>query len=372
MANEFCRLLSNGYKINVNNNRLDWSPCCFYSKKTPLLDQTQFEAELKYTSSATGWLPECNQCRRMEASGVPGLSPRLNSFKKVPTVEEDGRCVALEINTDLTCNAACLSCGSYASSTWKKYENKHGVEQHNPQQDSKNADRWFNQLINRVDLSSVRDVFILGGEPFYGTTNLKFLRHLYQVHPALDQVVLQYQTNGSIIPDPEVLELWKSFKTVILSLSIDGVGKRFNYLRWPLKWHRVEKTVDFMLSTTDALLTVNATVNPLNVLYFDEIEQWVADTIPDARLPKKERLYGPVRPNRCMNPMNLNLTTPSLRADVLAKYGADHSLSKIFSNIEFNNKYQQMFDHVNQHDQLRRLSWAETFPATVKYYKTYT
>jgi organic radical activating enzyme len=369
MSNTFCRLLSNGYKINLNRNHLEWRPCCHYLKTTPLLNQQQFKAALEYTSSATTWLPECSQCRQMEESTVPGLSPRLISFRKIPNDMPAGACGALEINIDLICNAACLSCSGAASSTWKKYEHKHGLTNHVLKQDSTNAEKAFADLINTVDMSLVQDVFVLGGEPFYGDNNLHLLKHLHQVHPNLDQVTLRYQTNGSIIPEAEVLELWKSFKNVVISLSIDGIGDRFNYLRWPLKWHRVEKTVDFILSLTNASLTVNATVSPLNVLYFDEIETWVKNTIPKDRI--QQRLYSLVRPNRCLYQMDLNLTTPELRQAVVDKYGQDHSVSKMFSNLEINTNCNDMFNHVNKHDRLRRLDWKQTFPGVVKYYTKY-
>jgi sulfatase maturation enzyme AslB (radical SAM superfamily) len=364
MSNKFCRFLSNGYKINVDWQGLTWSPCCFYSKKVPLLDQSQFEQALTYTSSATDWLPECHQCRLMELSGAPGLSPRLSSFQKIHTDIDDGVCGALELNLDLACNAACLSCGPYASTTWQKYEIKHQLTD---QRRVKNyANNYLQQLLNTVPLDSVQNLFLLGGEPLYSPTNLTLLKHLHQVHPALDQVTLQYQTNASIIPSAEVIELWKGFKSVVISMSLDGVGERFNYLRWPLKWHRVERTVDFLLNNTDVLFNVNATISPLNVWYFDEIEQWAISAIPRDRFVK--RLHWPVRPNRCMAPMDLNMTTLALRQAVIEKYGSEHTLAKVFSNLELVKNYQPMFEHIERHDQIRRLSWRKTFPEAVKYY----
>jgi sulfatase maturation enzyme AslB (radical SAM superfamily) len=368
MANSFCRLLSNGYKINVDwNNQLIWSPCCFYTKKTPLLDKEKFKKELEYTSSATTWLPECNTCQLMEASGVPGLSPRQNSFKKISQDAVDGQCIALEINVDLLCNAACLSCGSYASSTWKKYEYKNKLPSYG--YDSKQDDTAFNQLIENLDLSQVQYLHILGGEPLYSDVHLKILRHLHKIHPALDQVRLEYHSNGSISPTAEAIELWKSFKIVNFGLSIDGVGKRFNYLRWPLKWHRIEKNLDFFLTNTNVGFNISATINPLSVWYFDEIENWVLENIPKDRLSDAD--WHPVRPNRCMTPLDLNLTTAELRTAIMQKYGVDHKLSKIFGNLEYRRNYQQMFDYINQHDKIRRLNWQETFPESAHFYKNF-
>lgn len=355
--------MSNGYKISVNADKIFWSPCCYYSKRIPLLNPLEFQKELKYTSTAKGWLPECQQCRQMEDSGAAGLAPRLRSFDRMPDELADGACGALEINLDLACNAACLSCGWYSSTTWQKYEIKHGLRTI-PVINKK--DQHLKNLIAAVPLDSLRDLFILGGEPFYSDSHLTLLRHLEQTHPDLSKVTLRYQTNASIIPDEETIAIWSKFKTVTFAMSIDGIGERFNYLRWPLKWHRVERTVDYIIKNTNAILGINATVNPLNALYVDEIEQWAEETIPESR--KVARIGGLVRLNRCTPPLDLSVSSTSLRQAVVEKYSAEHGLSKIFSNLELNNHHRPMFDYIEQHDRIRRLDWRRTFPDLGKHY----
>ena len=367
MSNTFCRHLSNGFKIDVTwDNQLLWSPCCYYSKKVPLLDQAAFEKELARTSAATDWLPECRLCQQMEASNV-GLqvSPRLASFNRITQDNLDaGVCASLEISIDPKCNAACLSCGSYISDTWKKYEYRHGIKDigiitnHGP--------KLTDQLIGAVALDHLEELYILGGEPFYSTSGNQMLRHLHQTHTDIGRIKLRYQTNGSIVPDDETKELWKGFKSVEISFSLDGIGRRFEYLRWPLKWHRVERTVANLLETTTATLSVNATISPLNVWYFQELEDWTRATIPKNRLKWPD---SPIRPNRCLGPLDLAFTPQTLRDDIQARYGADHKLTKIFSNLEINTDYRRMFDYIEQHDPLRRLDWQKTFPDIIPHYK---
>jgi hypothetical protein len=125
MANTFCRQLSNGYKINVHGDKLTWSPCCFYSKKTDMSNPVELKRDMEYAHNATGWLPECSTCKTMEESGVDILKPRLNANHIISADSVIGDCVNLEISFDTKCNAACLSCGSYCSTTWAKFEKKH-------------------------------------------------------------------------------------------------------------------------------------------------------------------------------------------------------------------------------------------------------
>ena len=363
MSNEFCKLLSNAYKIDVVVDKLLWSPCCLYSKKTPLLDKKEFQQALTYTSSAKTWLPECGKCRTMEQAGQ---TPRLTGSNRIPEDLEIGECGMIELSFDTKCNAACLSCGGWASSTWRKYDYKHGLNDHGPEIDR--SDELLQQLIDNINLDKVNFIFILGGEPFFSSSNLKFLRHLKATHRNLSQVTLKYQTNGSVIPEPEVIELWSLFKRVEVSLSIDGVGERFNYLRWPLKWHRSENTMRYLLDSTNVIFEFNATVSPFSILYIDEIERWVEATFPKNRLSNPNEF---VRPNRCFDPLDLNKITKEMANAVVGKYGAEHKLSKIVNTIGIGVDPKTMFDYVNQHDQLRRLSWVKTFPAMVKYYEKY-
>ena len=365
MSNKFCRLLSNGYKINVQGETLLWSPCCFYSKKTPLLDTVKFNLALEYTSSATDWLPECATCRQMESTGVVGLAPRLGSFRKVPDDVDNGVCVALELSFDRKCNAACLSCGSYCSTTWSKYEFKHQLINHKT--DNNPADKLLNQLVSAVPMDHLREVFILGGEPLYSDLNLKFLQYLDAVHPDLSKIRLYYQTNGSIFPSIEVLSLFSKFGKVDFGISIDGIGERFNYLRWPLKWHRVEQNVQKMLGIANAKFYVNTTVSPLNLLYVDEIIKWYDRTIPVDRRIWPDRL---IRINQSTSKLDLNCVSPELKAQAIKQYGNDHDISRVLNKISANGNYRQMFDYIETHDSIRRLNWRKTFPEVEQYYIT--
>ena len=360
MSNQFCKYLSNGYKINVEGDRLLWSPCCYYTTKTPIENKEKFNKEIAYASAATDWLPECATCQNLENSGSRKESPRLISFAKIQNEYQDNACACLEISFDTKCNAACLSCGSYCSSTWSKYELKHGLVAGLYQIPP--ADDLITRLTAVVPMDKLETIFIMGGEPFYSDTNLKFLQHLNDVHPDLKKVTLRYQTNGSIIPSREVLDFWDKFKSVRLHLSIDGIGDRFNYLRWPLKWHRVNRNVEYLLHNTNVLFNVTCTINPLNVLYFQEVEDWFNNLIP------AHRIKGDVIPNRSTRPLDISMSSLSLRNAVITQYGESHVLSKNVQSIDVDPDYRTFFDYVNKHDKIRRLNWRETFPDVAEHY----
>jgi len=389
MANKFCRQLSNGFKINVQEDKLLWSPCCFYTKKTDMSNTTEYLKAREYASSATGWLPECESCRIMEESGVELLTPRLNANHMITEDSIDGDCVNLEISFDTKCNAACLSCGSYCSTTWAKFDKKHGLNQHiSPKivrldspfhrkvaeaqykvtldiEDSDLSDILFKQLIKTVPLDKLQTIFIMGGEPFYTKSHVKMLKHLKEVHPNLKNVSIRYQSNGSIYPSDEVLKLWEDYKYIVYGASLDGVGERFNYLRWPLKWHRSEKVIKRLINETNVSLHVNCTISPLNVLYVDELENWLIDNVDQSRFSSRKQM---IRPNACLGDMDLRFANEKLREKVYLKYGEEHNISKLLQSLELYDDASKMFNYIEHMDKLRRLDWRKTFPDIVDCY----
>jgi hypothetical protein len=185
------------------------------------------------------------------------------------------------------------------------------------------------------------------------------LKHLKEVHPNLKNVSIRYQSNGSIYPSDEVLELWKDYKYIVYGASLDGVGERFNYLRWPLKWHRSEKVIKRLINETNVSLHVNCTISPLNVLYVDELENWLIDNVDKSRFSSQRQM---VRPNACLGDLDLRFASVKLREKVYLKYGEDHNISKLLQSLELYNDPSKMFSYIEQMDKLRRLDWRKTFP----------
>ncbi len=357
MTNKFCHFLSNGYTLNVTDNQLTTRPCCVYPTRTIFSDKELFAKRLEYNSSATSWIPECSECKRIE--NISGFDASMRAASKLRIVGEyqPGDCVSLEVNFDKKCNAACLSCSSLFSSTWEKYNRKYGLESQITTVDSTDL---FYQFVDSVPLDKLQVLYIQGGEPFYSTTNLNFLEHILKVHPDPGSVKLHYQTNGSLLPTQQVMDYWKKFKLVVMNYSIDDINDRFNYLRWPLDWAEVERNVNTMIETTNVYFKVNSTINPLNVLEYSNLETWILNTIP------KNRLIG-YRAGASVKGLDLRHTPTSLRNQVIEKYGPDHQVSKLFNNNEIFD-YRPMINYIEKHDEFRKLDWKSTFPEVVPFF----
>lgn len=390
MANKFCRQLSNGFKINVQEDKLMWSPCCFYSKRVNMYDTETLKKEMDYARSITDWVPECKMCQDLEEKNVAYLNPRQQCTKWIPEESADGDCVHLEMSFDTKCNAACMSCGSYCSTTWAKFDKKHGRDKHPvPKQiklssniqrkitgfeygvtlDSSATDMsdiHFAKLISLVPLDKMVTLFLLGGEPFYTKSHIKMLRHLKETHPDLSKVSLRYQTNGSIYPSDEVLKLWEDYHFINFGVSFDDIGDRFNYLRWPLNWKKCSNNLVRLMNETDCELHVNSTYSPLNIYYYDELDAWLKANIPNDSTGRVRNKM--IRPNPCQGDMDLKYTSPKLIEKIYKKYGENHDVVKVLSNIELDSNWGSMFSYIEEIDKLRRQDWRKTFPEVASCY----
>ena len=368
MSNKFCRFLSNGYKINVDGQKLLWSPCCHYTKKVEL-GSDDFQKELAYTSNATGWLPECQTCAIREPYGADLFSPtRKNSLVRIPKDSNLGDCVNLEISFDIKCNAACASCGSWCSSLWGAINNKNNDNAKNFSYKflTSTSDLLLQKLIDNVPLDKLRTVVILGGEPFFSDAHLKLLSHINNVHPDPSKIRLMYKTNGSIYPSKEDQKYWHLYKDIVISFSIDGIDEQFNYLRWPLKWEKVEQVIKqfVALEKTNVKLCFTNTISPLNLLYWNDLEKWVGNNVPRGVLLDPNIL---VYPNRCEGELDLSYAPIGMRHIITNQYDNTHNLNKFLSAIQINSNFKGMLTYLRSIDRARDLNWKNVFFKAVEF-----
>jgi len=132
-------------------------------------------------------------------------------------------------------------------------------------------------------IASKSDVLnIYGGEPMLIREHLDILRYVVANNRA-GETSLQYHTNGTIYPDPELLDLWSKFKSIELSFSLDGIGKVFEYNRHPAKWKTVESNIlrlkenllsnlKIRINTVLSIFTIDALEDLFNWTNKNEIE----------------------------------------------------------------------------------------------------
>lgn len=350
MKTEFCRFLTHGYSISKENNELNVRPCCWH--RQPVKFENHTDAR-KSWSLQESWTPGCMICKQQEDSGSHSF--RNASFDIIPDNLPPGP-VALDINLDFNCNAACVICGPEFSSAWSMQLKKQKTFSILKVTD---IDQLYAAL-DTLDLSNVRRIKFFGGEPLLTDTHVNVLNKMS--NPGL--IDIWYTTNGSILPDEKLKDIWSRFKLVFFEVSLDGVGKRFEYLRWPLTWHKVTNNLMELKETSpvNLLFRVNHTLNPFNVLYYDELENWVSLNLKSNRLGDLTEIN--IHP--CWGIWDLNKTPESLRALVYEKY-KNHEISNLLKLLP-NKSYAPILEFTDQWDPIRGLFWQDVFPELTDYF----
>jgi hypothetical protein len=88
---------------------------------------------------------------------------------------------------------------------------------------------------------------------------------------------LCFQTNGTQSIHPRNFDIIEKFHLVKLHISLDGIHDKFEYLRWPANWNQVTDNIFNLRETLpgNTMFVVEETISIFNLLYLQELEQWV-------------------------------------------------------------------------------------------------
>ena len=196
------------------------------------------------------------------------------------------RVVDAQLIFDNTCNLKCRSCNTNYSSKWREeaidrgvpfWENEHPVDMMDEKLSTfwTDLDNWTNDIL-RLE--------IMGGEPFYMKQFREFAKLLIE-RKTSQRIALTLSTNGTVA-NKELLESMASnFKDLAFSVSIDGVGDKFEYLRHPGNWEETKSNLDYYYELHNSMYPVNVqithTVTALNVMYLPEFYEYFKNRWPN-------------------------------------------------------------------------------------------
>ena len=220
------------------------------------LDHSEWMKGIRDKMSQDKWPDECARCQQSER--VKGESIRTNSIdrhKMLYPIRKDYLIVGGVL--DNVCNSACQSCNAGLSTKIGSLESRSY-----PRVDNYN-------VFQKLPLDRVIELDVNGGEPTASKNYKKILSEL----PANIKIV-RMNTNGSRMIK-EIEDVLKRNIMVIVTMSLDGIGKVHDYARWPIKWTDYKKTVDAYkdLQKKYKLLQLDfwTTVSCLNIKNLPEI-----------------------------------------------------------------------------------------------------
>lgn len=255
------------------------------------------------------WHPECVRCMREFNSGLKTRNRSETLFWEKYFTEEDARRLTksdgsidtskislryFDLRFGNTCNLRCRMCGPTDSSGWfREYEAIYGTNTYDDYSETaekikivKEGNKyiaegkpydWYKENIFWEEISKYKDsmklVYIVGGEPLIIHEHYDFLDECVESGYSKGMVI-EYNTNLTVIPE-RAIKIWKNFKYVKFGVSIDGVGKVNDYIRWPSKFSTIEKNLK-LLDEAEAnyMLWTSCTMSVYNLLNLPELVIW--------------------------------------------------------------------------------------------------
>lgn len=275
-----CAFLHNGISLYPAGRM---KPCCRFGRDIEgvrLTDITSalhspFLADIRRRANAGEKIPECRKCDEEEAVGKISLRQRAEGMfsKSEPPILE-----VLDVAFSNHCNLACRFCnGDHSSSIalerTKRGEPTRGVLLEN---DIDYAS---------VDLSKLRVLNILGGEPFVQEKKLiPFLEHFVRTHPNPESVSVTIMSNGTRRPSGHLLALLLQLRFCAFCFSIDAMGGLNDYLRHGSVFDEIVANVDYFHETFRGhphRFAITTAVSAFNIHYVEELASFVAGRWPD-------------------------------------------------------------------------------------------
>tara|TARA_A100001388_G_C28774372_1_gene506235 strand:+ start:94 stop:1257 length:1164 start_codon:yes stop_codon:yes gene_type:complete len=270
-------------------------PCCKYTldKTNPLptifdvdtLDKLhntspfkkiRYDIENKIDSIA------CSMCWIKESTNQESRrTATQNLYQKTKTKINPGYIQDMEIALDYTCNMMCRSCGTDASSKWMSAKSvldsfeKHEVPSHGVvyNKSPKQFAEQFKKVIINTNFSKMRQVKVLGGEPFYSKNIDWFIEKLYNEVEDREALDLNIFTNASVWPKDETLKRLLKFPRVSITLSLDAINDLANVIRWGVRWDQIYPIV-LKWKQTPIHLHINNTISIQNVNHAKDFLQF--------------------------------------------------------------------------------------------------
>lgn len=241
------------------------------------------------------WPKECVYCQEAEEAGMDSLRQISNFEHNYTLSKKDFKNLSyenieyLDITLGNICNLKCRTCNPWVSHSWiDEYNDVTGKLTHPEKEVYKTVVKaadivknpWFvnafkNNYFDPI-LPNLKHINFLGGEPLVVKEHYVWLRQIVEKGFSKN-ITLRYNTNGSTIPK-ELLEIWKDFKKIILSVSIDATEDLAHYVRYPSKWKIISRNLQkleiYSKKYKNITVHLSTTISSLNLHGLPDLLEW--------------------------------------------------------------------------------------------------
>jgi sulfatase maturation enzyme AslB (radical SAM superfamily) len=319
-------------------------PCCYTQEQNIERLKQDFLNGIQPT--------QCIYCWYHEDKNLPSPRGDLINFAKNSSVDS---VQLLSLNLGNYCNAECITCNGSTSSKRNSWAKKHSKIEYIASTISiSNIEIDFNQY------PDLKMLTLIGGEPMLHPDTKPLLTKL--VESGLSKNIdISFNTNASIF-DLEIITLLQKFRSILVTLSIDGGGKYFEYQRRPLLWNNV-KDISLQWMEISESIIINYVVSAVSIWGFNEFVAWY-DRLPEVILKKNPEVKF-VHVNDKMY-LTLNVLSEQQK-DEWIEFATDHkfkqSIIDILSTTQFNKRLvSKLSEHITLEDLTAKVKFFELFP----------
>ena len=318
----YCFLAHSGMNA-ISNGKI--TPCCAIARYTPEEKNSKSLSEklnhinlirVRAQLKADIWPSECSSCKQAEQIKTESLRTMFNQYASSRGVDDtmhttlDPKDVySVHISVGSKCNSKCMTCNPGSSSLWQDewktiWNMKEMISTSDPIIEDP---KLVNELI--TEFTSIKKITFLGGEPTINSNHLDYLNLLIANNRSRD-IDLGYVTNLTGIDD-SLLDVWSNFRKIDLNISLDAYGEKNDYIRYPIKWTKVESNLrKFLDWASEDKISIGLSLTPsaFNCIHLDEVYQYWYGLLVEYNLPMT---YG-VALNKITYPMHTSMRITSL------------------------------------------------------------
>lgn len=371
-----CKFIHNGIAISYDHVV---KPCCVWKTDSDWQQQNQLSItnlanwhtskpviDIQQSLGQDQWPTACSDCARVESRGRAD-SMRVNGNSAYAHYDADD--ITLEIRPGNTCNFACQTCWPEASSRVAQYHSQAGLIDIKSINSKRITDFEFLLPVRH----RIRDVVLLGGEPFYDKACREFLTWAQQNLSAN----LTMFTNGSTI-DWDFLNNYQGQLTLVF--SIDAAGRAAEYVRMGTVWSDVWS--NYQRAKTIVNTRVNITTSVYNYHHLESLMELLTPDWPEVvsfGTPFKEHLLESTVPVELRSEIvdSLNraiLLVENANIESGQKHNAINALTSIVTRLQTQSwnaaGHQQWCNFVQSMDQVKGIA-AEDYCSTLGKLLTY-
>jgi len=327
----------------------------------------------------------CNTCWMREEQYQSSPRTELNQYIKYDVyknfdvngkiIKNNERFIQIGINVyGNHCNLECYECmpdnSSARSAVVNKINNSILDVQFNYSSKFKKPVISKEHLKNIIDeivshASKIRSIDIVGGEPMLMKDHFYLLDRLIESTESKN-IEINYTSNMTLMTVSKMKKYFDNFCNIRIQWSVDALGERNYWLRYPTNWEQTIKNVEeirnYLFRHGKGEIQCTITPSLFSIFTFKDTYDWML--LNDYATP--EQLHFNVVDNpKFLSPQHLPQELKDKIAPKIFKLSKIHYNQLMFDRDE--NCFQLAIQYANKLDQMRGTDWKLIFPEIAKY-----